>query len=327
VGPLVVLIGLALIFNMLNGLRDSSTIVATIISSRAMSPRWALGMAAAAEFMGPFIFGVAVARTIGKGLVDPQVITPGVVMAALLSTILWGLLSWRLGIPSSSSHALVGGLIGAVTAGVGFQAILIQGLAKVILALFISPILGFLIGFLITRLVFYLARGASLRINSFFKRAQIATGLALALGYGANDGQKSIGMICLSLVVTGAFKEFIIPVWVIVLSGLAVATGATIGEWRLIRTLGARFYKIRPVDGFCTQVSSAGVILTAALFGGPVSTTQVISTAILGVGCAGRASKVRWQVMGSILGTWVLTIPATFGVAYGLYLLIALVIK
>jgi PiT family inorganic phosphate transporter len=324
---LVVLIGLALIFNFLNGLRDSSTIVATIISSRAMSPRLALGMAAAAEFLGPFIFGVAVARTIGRGIVEPQVITPGIVLAALLSTIVWTLLSWRFGIPSSSSHALVGGLIGAVTAGVGIQAILVQGITKVIIALFLSPILGFGLGFLVTRLVYFLARDASLRINRFFKTAQIATGLALALGYGANDGQKSIGMICLSLVVTGVFKTFEIPVWVIVLSGLVMAVGTTIGEWRLIRTLGARFYKIRPVDGFCTQASSAAVILTAALFGGPVSTTQVISTGILGVGCAERASKIRWQVMGNILGAWVLTIPTTFVIAYGAYWLVSLALK
>ncbi len=324
---LPLLIGLALIFNFLNGLRDSSTIVATIISSRAMHPRVALALAAGAEFLGPFIFGVAVAKTIGQGIVEPAAITPGVVLAALVSAILWGLLSWRFGIPSSSSHALVGGLVGAVTAGVGAQEILIPGLMRVIVALFLSPILGFVGGFLFTRLVFFLSRDATLRINQFFKGAQVVSSMALALGYGANDGQKSIGMISLSLVATGYFSTFQIPLWVIVLSGVTVAIGTTIGEWRLIRTLGGKFFKIRPVDGFCTQMTSAAVILTAALVGGPVSTTQVISTGILGVGCAERASKVRWQVVGNILGAWVLTIPATFGVAYGAYRLVALVVR
>jgi PiT family inorganic phosphate transporter len=327
VSLLPLLIGLALIFNFLNGLRDSSTIVATIISSRAMHPRVALLLAAGAEFLGPFIFGVAVAKTIGKGIVEPAAITPGVVLAALVSAILWGLLSWRFGIPSSSSHALVGGLVGAVTAGVGAQEILIPGMVRVLVALFLSPILGFVGGYLFTRLVFFLSRDATLRINQFFKSAQVATGMALALGYGANDGQKSIGMISLSLVATGYFSTFQIPLWVIVLSGVTVAIGTMIGEWRLIRTLGGKFFKIRPVDGFCTQMTSAAVILGAALVGGPVSTTQVISTGILGVGVAERASKVRWQVVGNILGAWILTIPATFGVAYGMYRLVSLVVR
>lgn len=324
---LPLLIGLALIFNFLNGLRDSSTIVATIISSRAMQPRVALLLAAGAEFLGPFIFGVAVAKTIGKGIVEPAAITPGVVLAALVSAILWGLLSWRFGIPSSSSHALVGGLVGAVTAGVGAQEILVPGIVRVLVALFVSPILGFVGGYLFTRLVFFLSRDATLRINQFFKNAQVVTGMALALGYGANDGQKSIGMISLSLVATGYFTTFQIPLWVIILSGVTVAIGTTIGEWRLIRTLGGKFFKIRPVDGFCTQMTSAAVILSAALVGGPVSTTQVISTGILGVGVAERASKVRWQVVGNILGAWILTIPATFGVAYGAYRLVSLVVR
>jgi inorganic phosphate transporter, PiT family len=327
VSLLPLLIGLALIFNFLNGLRDSSTIVATIISSRAMHPRVALALAAGAEFLGPFIFGVAVAKTIGQGIVEPSAITPGVVLAALVSAILWGLLSWRFGIPSSSSHALVGGLLGAVTAGVGAQEILVPGIVRVLVALFLSPILGFVGGYLFTRLVFFLSRDATLRINQFFKSAQVATGMALALGYGANDGQKSIGMISLSLVATGYFTSFQIPLWVIVLSGVTVAIGTTIGEWRLIRTLGGKFFKIRPVDGFCTQMTSAAVILGAALVGGPVSTTQVISTGILGVGVAERASKVRWQVVGNILGAWILTIPATFGVAYGTYRLVSLVVR
>ncbi|MBN1265608.1 MAG: inorganic phosphate transporter [Anaerolineales bacterium] len=308
---LAILVILALIFDFLNGFHDSSNIVATIIFSRAMSPRAALTMTAVAEFSGPFLFGVAVAKTIGEGIILPGAISITVILAALSSAIFWNLFTWYFGIPSSSSHALIGALIGAVVVSAGWGTIMLPGLLKVVLALFLSPILGFTVGFLFTRLIFFLARNATPKINWFFRHLQILTGLGLGLSHGANDAQKTMGVITLGLVTIGYLDSFSVPIWVIAASAGAISLGTAIGGWRLIRTLGAKFYKIRPVHGFSTQLSSAGVILGAALLGGPVSTTQVVSSTILGVGAAQRISMVRWQVMNSILLAWLLTIPAT----------------
>ncbi|HEX7567761.1 MAG TPA: anion permease [Anaerolineaceae bacterium] len=306
-----ILIVLSLIYGYLNGFHDSSNIVATIISSHAMSPRMALALVAVAESAGPFIFGVAVANSIGEGIVAPGSINTSVVLATLISAIVWNLATWFFGIPSSSSHALVGGLVGAVMADTGFQTVQLAGLTKVLVALFISPLLGLIAGYLVTKLTYFLARGATPRINSFFRNAQILTGVTLALSHGANDAQKTMGIMTLGLVVTGVLPQFVVPTWVIALSAAAIALGTASGGWRLIRTLGARFYKIRPVNGFCSQIASTAVILGAALLGGPVSTTQVVSSAILGAGSAERVNKVRWGVAGQIVIAWVLTIPAT----------------
>ena len=321
---LIVTIVLALIFNFLNGFHDSSNIVSTIIFSRAMPARLALILSAVAEFMGPFLSGVAVARTIGADLVRPNAINIEVILAALISAICWNLITWFIGIPSSSSHALVGGIVGAVAISVGIGAIQFAGISTVLLALFTSPILGFLVGFLVTRLVFFLARTATLRVNWWFKNGQVLTGVGLALAHGANDAQKTIGIITLGLVTSGYLSQFLVPAWVILISSLTISLGTAFGGWRLIRTLGGKFFRIRPVDGFCTQIGSAGVIFGAALLGGPVSTTQVVSSAILGVGSAERINKVRWGVAGNIAMTWLLTIPANMALAAGLYLLIRL---
>lgn len=319
---LILLLVLALTFDFLNGFHDSSNIVATMISSRAFRPRIALGITAIAEFSGPFLFGVAVAKTIGHEVVAPGTITIEVIFAALLSAIAWNVFTWFFGIPSSSSHALIGGIIGAVGIGAGLDAIQLSGLEKILIALFTSPIIGLVSGYLFTKLVFFLARGASPRINWFFKRSQIITAVALALSHGTNDAQKTMGVITLGLVTTGYLPEFYVPVWVIALSAGAIAIGTAFGGWRLIKTLGAKFYKIRPVHGFSAQVTSAAVILGAAMLGGPVSTTQVVSSAIMGVGSAERLSKVRWGVAGNIAVAWLLTIPSTALVAAGAYWLI-----
>lgn len=316
---IIALIVIALIFDFLNGFHDSSNIVATMISSRAFRPRVALGVTAMAEFSGPFIFGVAVAKTIGHDIVEPGTITVAVILAALLSATAWNILTWYLGIPSSSSHALIGGIIGAVAVGAGLQAIQMSGLRKVLIALFISPIIGLAAGYLFTKLVFFLSRGASPRINWFFKRSQIVTAVALGLSHGTNDAQKTMGVIALGLVTTGYLTHFYVPTWVIALSAGAIALGTALGGWRLIRTLGGKFYKIRPVHGFSSQVTSASVILGASVVGGPVSTTQVVSSSIMGVGSAERLSKVRWGVAGNIAVAWIVTIPATALVAAGLY--------
>lgn len=318
--PLIIaVIVLALVFDFLNGIHDSSNVVATMISSRALSPRVALTMTAIAEFSGPFIFGVAVANTIGNEVVIAEAISIQVLLAALVSAILWNLLTWYLGFPSSSSHAMIGGFVGAVVMGAGWQAIKLQGLEKILFALFTSPIIGFVFGFIILRLIFLLSWNATPRINSLFKRSQIVTALALALSHGANDAQKTMGLITLALVIGGTIDKFAVPLWVIVLCAGMISLGTAVGGWKLIRTLGGKFYRIRPVDGLASQLTSAIVILGASLVGGPVSTTQVVSSAIMGVGAAERMNKVRWGVAREIATAWLLTIPATALVGAGMY--------
>ncbi len=301
----------ALIFDFLNGFHDSANIVATPIASRAMKPRTVLWTAAVAHFVGPFLFGVAVAETIGTGLTDPVNVTMPVIIAAMLAAVIWNLVTWYLGIPASSSHALVGGVMGAVLVSSGFGAIQTSGLTTVLIALFLSPILGIFIGYMLMKLTLFLVRGATPRINIFFKQAQVITAVGLALSHGANDAQKTMGIITLGLMVEGMIPDFVVPIWVIAASGGAIALGTAMGGWRLIRTLGGRIYKIRPVDGFVSQISGATIILGAALLGGPVSTTQVMSSSIMGAGSAQRFTKVRWKVGYEMLIAWMLTIPVS----------------
>ncbi len=318
----IIVIVLALGFDLLNGMNDSSNIVAPMISSRAVRPRIALTMTAIAEFCGPFIFGVAVATTIGHEIVAAEVISIKVLIAALVAAICWNMLARTLGFPSSSSHALIGGFIGSVMMAAGWQSIKLSGLTKVVVSLFASPIIGIIIGFLVLRFILILTWNASPRVNGLFRRGQILTGIALALSHGANDAQKSMGIITLALLISGQIKTFQVPTWVILACAGAIAIGTSIGSWRLIRTLGGKFYKIKPVDGFASQLSSALVILTASLLGGPVSTSQVVSSAIMGVGSAERLSKVRWGVAGEIATAWLLTIPSTALVGSGVYWLL-----
>ena len=324
---LITVIVLALIFDFLNGVHDSSNVVATMISSRALSPRVALVMTAVANFFGPFIFGVAVAETIGHEIVIAEAINTNVLLAALVSAIFWNILTWILGFPSSSSHALIGGFIGAVVMDAGWQAILLHGMEKILIALFASPIIGFAFGYILLRLILVLSWKASPGINRFFKRGQIFTAVALALSHGTNDAQKTMGIITLALVTEGYLKVFAVPTWVILLCAGMIALGTAVGGNKLIKTLGGKFYKIRPVDGFASQLASAVVILGASLVGGPVSTTQVVSSAIMGVGAAERVNKVRWGVVREIATAWLLTIPATALVAAGLYWVLNQVIR
>jgi PiT family inorganic phosphate transporter len=321
-----ILVGLALIFDFLNGFHDSANVVATMISSRAMTPRAALLIAATANFVGPFLFGVAVAKTVGSAVVDPESVTIAVVLAALASASLWNIVTWYFGIPSSSSHALIGGIIGAVLVGSGYQAIRTEGLIIVGTALFFSPIIGFLMGLIIMRVTLLIARGATPKVNIFFKFAQIPTAIALALSHGTNDAQKTMGIITMGLVVLGYQTDFFVPSWVILASATAIGLGTAFGGWRIIHTLGGKFYRIRPIHSFTSQLTSATVILAASLTGGPVSTTHVVSTSILGVGAAQRRSQVRWGVMVDILVAWVLTVPATAAVAAIIYFPIAYLI-
>jgi len=314
----VALIAAAVAFDFLNGFHDSANIVATVISSRAMSPRRALLVTGVGEFLGPFLFGVAVAETIGRDVVDPAAVTVGTILAAVLSAIAWNVLTWLLGIPSSSSHALIGGLVGAVGASAGLGTVRLAGLGRVFLSLFLSPLLGLAVGYSVMRATLFLARGASPRVNRLFRRLQWATSVGLALSHGANDAQKTMGILTMALVSAGVLPQFVVPRWVVVVSAGAIALGAALGGWRIIRTLGGKFYRIRPIHGVTAQLAAGMVILGAALLGGPVSTTHVVSSAILGVGSGERLSKVRWGVAREIAWAWLLTIPLTALLAAGL---------
>ncbi len=322
--PVFVII-LALAFNFINGFQGSSSSVATIIASRAIPPRAALAAAAVGVFLGPFLFGIAVAYTIGRDIVQINAVDPVMIVAALASAISWSLFTWYFGIPSSPSHALVGGMVGTVIASAGFAAVQSAGLTKVLLALFLSPFLGLLIGMLVMRVVLFLVRGSSMKVNEWFKRGQIFTGVGLALSNGANDAPKGMGIMMLGLTSAGMLTGFEAPLWIIAASAAAMSAGTLIGGWRVIRTLGGKFFRIRPVDSFCSQIAAASVILSAALLGGPVSTTQVVSTTILGVGAAERMNKVRWGATGSIGLTWLVTIPANMLFAWMLLQVLQLI--
>lgn len=308
-----------MIFGFLDGFHNSANVVATVISSRAMRPSQALTLAALAEFVGPFLFGTAVAQTIGADLVDPAVVTVPIVGAAVLSAILWRMTTWWLSIPSSSSHSLFGGLIGAVIVGASIQALQADGLRTIILSLLISPILGLVGGYLLMLATLFLTRGASPGINLFFKRGQLLTSTGLAMTYGSNNAQKVMGMVGLGLVSTGLADSLTNPTWIVASAAGALALGTFLGGTRIIRTIGAKFYKIRPVHGFTAQATTATIILVITLLGGPVSTTQVVSSTVVGVGAAERLSKVRWQVFREIAAAWLITLPTTAILAALLY--------
>jgi PiT family inorganic phosphate transporter len=250
-----------------------------------------------------------------------------VIIAALVAAIVWNLVTLLLGLPSSSSHALIGGLVGAVILDTGWSSIHFYGLLKVLIVLFASPIIGFVAGIIITKIILWLSRNATPRVNIFFKSGQLVTSVALALSHGANDAQKTMGIITMALVTGGILTTFAVPTWVVLICASVISLGTAMGGRRLIRTLGAKFYKIRPMEGFSSQLASALVIIGSSLLGGPVSTTQVVSSAIMGVGAADRVKKVRWGVAGEILMTWILTIPASGLLAAGLYWIIIQFVK
>ena len=311
----------ALLFDFLNGFHDSANVVATMIASRAMSPRAALWLAAVANFLGPFLFGVAVAHTVGAEVVRVEALSIAVVLAALTSASVWNIATWRLGIPSSSSHALIGGIVGAVCVAAGFAAIRAAGLWKIVLALLLSPLLGFVVAVVVMQLTRLALRNATPRANLTLSRMQILTAVILALSHGANDAQKTMGIIAMGLLTLGWIDHFYVPIWVIGASATAIGAGTMFGGWRIIRKLGAGFYRIRPIHGFTAQAASGAVILAASLLGGPVSTTQVVSMAILGAGASERKSKVRWAALFEIVAAWALTVPATALLAAPLYYL------
>ena len=280
-------------------------------------------MAALAAFLGFFLFESPVAATIGRDLVGSSAITPAVLLVTITSATAWILVAAFLGLPSSSTHALLGGLIGAVTLTSGLKALLFAGFAKVLFALFFAPVIGFATGYAFMRLTLNLTRGAPPHINTFFKRFQPLNVAALAVSYGANDGQKGVALVTMALVASAYQTGFDVPLWVKVVCAATLAMGVSAGGWRTMRTIGRRIYKLRPVHAFTAQNASTLIVLTAAVLGGPVSTPQVVSASIIGVGTAERINSVRWGIAESIVRAWILTIPASALVAAALALIVS----
>ncbi|HBA71420.1 MAG: inorganic phosphate transporter [Geobacteraceae bacterium GWC2_55_20] len=309
----------ALVFDYINGFHDTANAIATCVSTRALSVRAAIVMAATLNFAGAMI-STKVAATIGKGIVDGVNITQMVVLAGIIGAIVWDLITWYYGLPSSSSHAIIGGIIGAVFAHAGLNAIKWAGLNKIVMALILSPILGTAIGFVFMVLIYWVFRNkAPSGLNKNFRRLQVISAALMAFSHGTADAQKSMGVITLALVSYGTLKTFAVPWEVMVACATAMAFGTAAGGWRIIKTVGSDFVKLQPVHGFCVETASAGVILGASAFGMPTSTTHVITSTILGVGLSKRLNAVNWNVAKRILIAWVLTIPASALVAYLTY--------
>jgi PiT family inorganic phosphate transporter len=328
----IIVVALALFFGFTNGFHDAANVVATIITTGAMTPRMALGMAAFGEFIGPFLFGTFVAQTIGKNIIDVSTfdtrvtsLSISLIVAALVGAIAWNLITWLWGFPSSSSHALVGGMVGAVLVAYGPDKIIWKGLLYVVFVLILSPILGLIFGTLFFKTTVYLSQNATPKAKFFFNRMQILSSIALSLSHGANDAQKPMGLIMMSLVILGLSPTFHIPDWVIASCAAAIALGTASGGWRIIKTVGSKIYRLRSVHAFCAQTSSAVVILGASLVGGPVSTTHVVSSSIMGVGAGQRISAVRWGVAKNIVVAWFITIPASAVMAGLTFFLIRLI--
>jgi len=317
---LSLLVGLAVLYAFFNGYRDSSSILAGVLASRAMRPRVALYMVAAAELVAPFLVGSAVARAVTTGLVDVSAITLNTLVIAMSAATLWSLLCWRLGIPSSSTHALIGGLVGAAWIIHGWRAVIASGLLRAVLPLLAAPFVGFAVGFILMGILLLIFSGATPRVNILFRRLQVITAALLAMSNSANDTQKSVGIIALGLVLAGRAASFEIPVWALAACAAAMALGASRGDWRQIRNLGGKVFRIRPLNALASQAASTGVVLAASAFGMPVSTSHIISTALMGSGASERVNKVRWHVAAEMATAWILTIPATMGVSMAIFL-------
>jgi PiT family inorganic phosphate transporter len=320
---LIAVLGLAIAFDYINGFHDTANAIATSVSTRALKPAWAIAMSATANFTGALI-GTEVAKTVGSGLIDTNVESQTVIAAALVGAITWNLLTWRLGIPSSSSHALIGGLLGAALVSAGIGSWQMDGvLGKVLLPLVASPLIGFTIGLLLMALIFNLFRRAHPgRLNAVFRRLQVVSAGYMAFSHGSNDAQKTMGIMTLALVTAGIQTTFDPPLWVILTAASAMSLGTAAGGWRIIHTMGTRVVKLDPVHGFAAETTAATVIFGASQLGVPVSTTHVISSAIMGVGSSDRFKTVRWSVARSIVTAWILTIPASGATAAAAYFIL-----
>jgi PiT family inorganic phosphate transporter len=317
------LIFVALAFDYINGFHDAANSIATVVSKRVVSPPMAVAWAAFFNFVAFMFIGLHVAETIGKGIVDPAIVDPAVILGALSGAILWNVLTWLLGIPTSSSHALVGGLVGAGTAKAGFSAIVSSGVIKTSIFIFAAPLLGMAMAIAMVVISSWLFKPVpTTSADKAFRRLQLISSAAYSIGHGANDGQKTMGIITVLLFSTNYLHgDFHVPLWVVLAAQAAMGLGTLMGGWRIVHTMGSKITRLTPHQGFCAETGGAFLLFGATAFGIPVSTTHTITGAIMGVGAARRASAVRWGVAGNIVIAWLITIPASAGVAALAYLL------
>jgi PiT family inorganic phosphate transporter len=313
----VFIVFIALVFDFINGFHDAANSIATVVSTRVLTPLQAVVWAAFFNFVAAFGFGVSVAKTVGKGVVDSAIVDEWVILAGLIGAIVWDLITWAWGLPTSSSHALIGGFAGAAVVKAGFGSLIASGLIKIGAFMILAPLIGLIVGFLMMVLVLNVFRRETPgRVDKVFRRGQLLSAAAYSLGHGTNDAQKTMGIIAVLLFSTGYLgPEFYVPFWVVLSAHAALGLGTMAGGWRIVKTMGMRITKLRPVGGFCAETAGALTLIGTAMGGIPVSTTQTISGSIMGVGAIQRLSAVRWGVAGRILWAWVLTIPASALVA------------
>jgi PiT family inorganic phosphate transporter len=318
----------ALIFDFINGFHDAANSIATVVSTRVLTPLQAVVWAAFFNFVAAFGFGVSVARTVGKGVVDSGIVDPWVILAGLVGAIAWDLITWYWGLPTSSSHALIGGFAGAAVVKGGFAALIAEGLIKIGVFMIVAPLVGFVMGFLLMLTTVHVFKNETPgRVDAIFRRGQLISAAAYSLGHGTNDAQKTMGIIAVLLFTTGQLgPDFYVPFWVVLAAHAALGLGTMAGGWRIVKTMGMRITKLRPVGGFCAETAGAITLIGTAIAGIPVSTTQTISGSIMGVGALQRLSAVRWGVAGRILWAWVLTIPASAVIAAATWLLLRLLV-
>jgi inorganic phosphate transporter, PiT family len=317
---IIFLIALALAFDFLNGFHDSANAIATVVSTKVLSPRQAVIWAAFFDFIAFIFFGLHVAGRIGRGIVDISVMDPNIIFAALMGACIWDLLTWYVGLPTSSSHALMGGLIGAALVKAGVTALVWKGILTTVAFIFISPVLGLILGLFLGTIVYRLFRNKSpAHVDHWFRKGQLVSAALYSLGHGGNDAQKTMGIIAVLLVCAGIlpadFKDKDIPLWVIVACNAAIALGVMCGGWRIVKTMGQKVTKLKPVDGFCAESAAAISIYIASFFGVPVSTTHTITGSIMGVGSLRRLTAVRWGVAGKIVWAWIITIPCAAAIS------------
>jgi PiT family inorganic phosphate transporter len=312
----LLVIGLALLFDFLNGFHDAANSIATVVTTRVLSPMKAVAWAAFFNFVAAFGFGTAVAKTIGKGMIDVSAVDTRVILAGLVGAVVWDILTWWWGLPTSSSHALIGGYAGAAVAKAGLTVLILPGWIKTLVFIAVAPTLGLTLGFALMVLIYRICRRTSpARVDKVFRRLQLLSAAAYSLGHGTNDAQKTMGIISSLLFASGYLKEFSIPFQVILLCHAVIALGTMFGGWRIVKTMGQKITKLKPVGGFCAETAGAVTLLGTALWGIPVSTTHTITGAIMGVGATHRLSAVRWGVANRIVWAWVLTIPASAAVS------------
>jgi PiT family inorganic phosphate transporter len=329
VGVVIGAIAAALFFDFVNGFHDSANAIATVVGTRVLKPLYAVSMAAVANFAGPFIFGTAIAATVGKGIIQPEFSTVYVILAGLIGATIWDLITWYFGLPSSSSHALIGGLIGSALVAGGLNAIVFEGVEKTLVFMVVSPAIGFVVAFGLAIVIMYFLRNSKPQlVNGIFGRLQIGSSIFFSLTHGANDGQKTMGVIT-ALLVAGGFLDseaFIVPIWVILGAAAAIAIGTFLGGWRIVKTMAFRLTQLRPYQGFCAETGGGAILTSMAWLGIPVSTTQAISGAIMGVGATKRLSAVRWGVGKRLIYAWIITIPASASMAAIVLLLITKIV-